>query len=66
MIRFVHLGSWIFDPNPDFLPIQDPGSRGQKGPGSRGQKGTESRIRIRNIGNNTTKYKNMKVEKKDA
>ncbi len=31
---------FIPDPYPDFLPIQDPGSRGQTGPGSR--------IRIRN------------------
>ncbi len=42
MIRVVHPGSWIriLDPDPDFLPIPDPGSRGQKGTGSR--------IRIRN------------------
>jgi hypothetical protein len=31
---------WIPKPDPDFLPIPDPGSRGQKGTGSR--------IRIRN------------------
>jgi hypothetical protein len=30
------------DPDPDFLAVPNPGSRGQKG--------TESRIRIRNIG----------------
>ncbi len=34
------LGSRKYDPDPDFLPIPDPGSRGQKGTGSR--------IRIRN------------------
>jgi hypothetical protein len=35
MIRVIHPGSWIPDPDPDFLPIPDPGSRGQKGTGSR-------------------------------
>jgi len=35
--------SWIPDPDADFLPIPDPGSRGQKGTGSR--------IQIRNTGN---------------
>jgi hypothetical protein len=35
---------WILDPDPDFLPIPDPGSRGQKGTGSG--------IRIRNTGIN--------------
>jgi hypothetical protein len=40
MIRVVHPGSRIPDPDADFLPIPNPGSRGQKGTGSR--------IRIRN------------------
>ncbi len=37
MIWVVHPGSRIPDPDADFLPIPDPGSRGQKGtqPGSR-------------------------------
>jgi hypothetical protein len=46
MIRVVHPGSELFipdpscssripDPDPEFLPIPDPGSRGQKGSGSR-------------------------------
>jgi hypothetical protein len=35
---------WIPDTDPDFLPIPDPGSRGQNGTGSR--------IRIRNTVNN--------------
>jgi hypothetical protein len=34
----------LFIPDPDFLPIPDPGTRGQKGTGSR--------IRIRNTGVN--------------
>jgi hypothetical protein len=42
MIRVVHPGSWIPGPDADFLPIPDPGSKGQKGIGSR--------IRIRNTG----------------
>ncbi len=46
MIRVVHPGSQI--PDPDFLPIPDPGSRGQKGTGSQ--------IRIRNTGINTKKW----------
>jgi hypothetical protein len=33
---------FFYDPDPDFLPIPDPGSRGQKGTGSR--------IQIRNTG----------------
>ncbi len=37
MIRVVHPGSQIPDPDADFLPIPDPGSRGQKR--------TQSRIR---------------------
>jgi hypothetical protein len=40
MIWVVHPGSGSRDPDYDFLPIPDPGSRGQKGTGSR--------IRIRN------------------
>jgi hypothetical protein len=35
MILVVHPGSRISDPDPEFLPIPDPGSRGQKGTGSR-------------------------------
>jgi hypothetical protein len=46
MIRVVHPGFRIQDPNADFLPIPDPGSRGQKGSGSR--------IRIRNTGSGFT------------
>jgi hypothetical protein len=42
MIRVVHPGSPIPDPDADFLPIPDPGSRGKKGTGSR--------IRIHNTG----------------
>jgi hypothetical protein len=42
--------SRIPDPDPDFLPIPDPGSRGQKGTGSR--------IRIRNTDNRST-YKKL-------
>ncbi len=34
MIRVVHAGSRILDQDPDFLPIPDPGSRGQKDTGS--------------------------------
>jgi hypothetical protein len=45
MIRVVHPGSRFQDPDADFLPIPDPGSRGQKGTGSR--------IRIRNTAENT-------------
>jgi hypothetical protein len=44
MIRVVHPGSRIPDPDADFLPSRIPD------PGSRGQKGTQSRIRIRNTG----------------
>jgi hypothetical protein len=49
MIRDFLPGSQTPDPDLDFLPIPDPGSRGQKAPdpGSRSQKGTGSRIRIR-------------------
>ncbi len=39
-------GFFIPDPDPDFLPIPDPGSRGQKGTGSR--------IRIRNTADDIT------------
>jgi hypothetical protein len=35
MILVVHPGSQIPDPDADFLPIPDPGSRGQKGTRSR-------------------------------
>jgi hypothetical protein len=35
MIRVVHPGSRIPDPDANFLPIPDPGSRDQKGTGSR-------------------------------
>ncbi len=38
----IWFGLFIPDPDPEFLPIPDPGSRGQKGTGSR--------IRIRNTG----------------
>jgi hypothetical protein len=46
MIRFVHTGSRITDPDADFLPSRVPG------PGYRGQKAPDpgSRIRIRNTG----------------
>ncbi len=46
MIRVVHPGSRIPDPDADFFPsrIPDPGSRGQKAPNP------GSRIRIRNTG----------------
>jgi hypothetical protein len=42
MLSEIFSGLFIADSDPDFLPIPDPGSRGQKGTGSR--------IRIRNIG----------------
>ncbi len=38
MVSKLHkIWSWLFisDPDPDFLPIPDPGSRGEKGTGSR-------------------------------
>jgi hypothetical protein len=35
LVSKVHPGSRISDPDPDFLSIPDPGSRGQKGTGSR-------------------------------
>jgi hypothetical protein len=37
-------GLFIPDPDPDFLPIPDPGSRGQKGTGSRVQGSKRHRI----------------------
>ncbi len=50
MIRVVHPGSRIPDPDADFLPSRIPD------PGSRGQKGTQSWIRIRNTVRNTGFY----------
>jgi hypothetical protein len=35
MVSKLGFGLFIPDPDPDFLPIPDPGSRGQKGTGSR-------------------------------
>jgi hypothetical protein len=47
MIRVVQCSSWIGIPDPDFLPIPDPGSKGQKCTGSRN--------RIRNTGKMASK-----------
>ncbi len=49
-----YFGLFIPDPDPDFLPIPDPGSRGQKGTGSR--------IRIYNTAQNATDYHILGVE----
>jgi hypothetical protein len=48
MIRVVLPGSWIPDPDADFLPIPDPGVKKTPDPGSR------TRIRIRNTGHTVT------------
>jgi hypothetical protein len=54
MIRVVHPGSRFPDPDADFLPIPDPGSRGQKGTGSR----------IRNTGGTSILLKSKRKEAK--
>ncbi len=42
MIRVFHSGSWIPDPDPDFLPIPDPGVKKAPDPGSRMRMGWDT------------------------